>query len=247
MNKIQIPVSNFLKSFSIFILLIVNTAHSQELTNNISLADSLFEKRKYTESLEMYENIIVEKKASPAMLLRMAYIYEGLGNLSNALISLDHYYKITADKKVLIKMKELASQNGLEGYSTSDWDYLLNSYYKFRNIIVAIFISMAILILTMIYRKKNKHMEFSPGLGFGLFAVLALIFFLVNLSDVEDKGIITGTNTYLMTGPSAGADLIEVVGEGHKVKIIDQTDIWIQIKWKGGRAFVRENNIEALL
>ena len=49
-----------------------------------------------------------------------------------------------------------------------------------------------------------------------------------------------------MSGPSAGADLIEVVTEGHKVEIIDQTDIWVQIKWRSGRAFIRENNIQEL-
>ena len=124
-------VSYFLKSFIVFFLLIGQVANSQSIKNEISLADSLFEKRKFTESLEIYENIIVEKKASPAMLLRMAYIYEGLDDLSSALISLDHYYKITADKKVLNKMKELADQNELEGYDTSDWGYLINFYIKF--------------------------------------------------------------------------------------------------------------------
>ena len=144
-------------------------------------------------------------------------------------------------------MKELADHNGLEGYVTSDWGFIQNFYDKFRYLFVIFSISLAILILSMIYRKKKKHQEFSAGLGLGLFAVLAFIFFLVNFTGIEDKGIITGTNAYLMSGPSAGAELIEVIGEGHKVEIINRTDIWIQIKWRGGRAFVRENNIEALL
>ena len=240
-------VYDFLKTFFLFFLLISQVANGQDIKNNISLADSLFEKRKFTESLEIYENIIDEKKASPAMLLRMAYIYEGLDDLSSALISLDHYYKITADKKVLTKMKELADQNELEGYDTSDWGYLINFYVKFRYLFVVTFLALATLILSMIYRKKKKHQEFSPGLGIGLFTVLAFIFFLVNFTGIEDKGIITGTSAYLMSGPSAGADLVEVIKDGHKVEIIDRTDIWVQIKWKGSRAFVRENNIEALL
>lgn len=240
-------VYDFLKSFFLFFLLISQVSNAQVITNDISSADSLFEKRKYTESLEIYQNIIEEKKASPAMLLRMAYIYEGLEDLSSALISLDHYYKITADKKVLTKMKELADQNALVGYDTSDWGYLMNFYVKYRYLFVLTFLALAILILSMIYRKKKKHQEFSPGLGLGLFTVLAFIFFLVNFTGIEDKGIITGTSAYLMSGPSAGAELVEVIEEGHKVEIIDRTDIWVQIKWKGGRAFIRENNIEALL
>ncbi len=241
-------LSKFLGVFFFLLTFSFQISYSQELTINLSKADSLFDKRKYTESLDIYEDILtVEKKASPAMLLRMAYIYEGLDNLSKALISLDQYYGLTSDKKVLAKMTELADQNGLEGYKTSDWDYLLNFYDKYRYLFVLVFVALAVLILSMIFRKKSKHNQFSPGLGIGLFAVLVLIFYLVNFAQIEDKGIITGGSSYLMSGPSAGADLVEVVSDGHKVEIISKTDIWIQIKWKGGRAYIRENNIELLL
>ena len=42
------------------------------------------------------------------------------------------------------------------------------------------------------------------------------------------------------------AELIEVIGEGHKVEILDKKDIWYQIKWKENTAFVRETNLQEL-
>ncbi len=248
MNKIQIRLSKILSTFFILFLFLSQSSYSQGVTNELSKADSLFDQRKYTESLEIYDRIHdAEGKASPAMLLRMAYIYEGLGNLSRALISLDEYYKVTSDKKVLTKMKELADQNGLQGYRTNDWDYILNFYDKYRYLFILVTMALAVLILAMMYRKKRKHQEFSPGLGIGLIATLGLFFYLVNFTGIDNQGIITGSSSYLMSGPSAGANLIEVVSDGHKVEIINQTDIWVQIKWKGGRAYIRENNIEELL
>ncbi|MGB3465691.1 MAG: hypothetical protein WBA74_10490, partial [Cyclobacteriaceae bacterium] len=54
--------------------------------DRLTTADSLFQAKKYTESFELYEQIIVEDMAySPAMLLKMAFIKEGLGDYSNAL------------------------------------------------------------------------------------------------------------------------------------------------------------------
>ena len=178
MNKIQIRISKFLTAFLILSIFASHLANSQGISSRLSQADSLFGERKYTESLDIYESITAEdRKASPAMLLRMAYIYEGLGRTSQALISLDNYYRLTSDKKVLTKMTELADQNNLEGYKTSDLDYILNFYDKFRYLFVLGILAFALLILSMMYRKRKKHKESSPGLGLGLLATLALIFY----------------------------------------------------------------------
>jgi hypothetical protein len=51
------------------------------------------------------------------MLLKMAFVKEGLGDYSNALYYLNLYYLKTYDKKVLKKMENLAERyHKLEGY-----------------------------------------------------------------------------------------------------------------------------------
>jgi hypothetical protein len=187
-----------------------------------------------------------EQQASPAMLLKMAFIYESLEDLSNALYTLNSYYKVTSDKKVLVKMQEMAETNNLEGYSTNDFDLFLKFFDENRNYFVLITLALAVLILSMIFKRKKKLNEKSVGLTFGLVMVVFLAFYLINLSNLAPKGIISASNAYLMTGPSAGSDLIEITGDGHKVQIIGEKDIWIEIKWKNGRAFIRENNIKRL-
>ncbi len=71
-------LSKFLKTFFLFLVFISQSSYGQGVTNKLNQADSLFQEKKYTESLDIYEDIVTaNKKASPAMLLRMAYIYEG--------------------------------------------------------------------------------------------------------------------------------------------------------------------------
>ena len=240
-------VSKFLFFFLTFLLIIPKITVGQEASGQLSLADSLFVQRKYTESLDMYKRIIDTKnEASPAMLLRMAFIHEGLGDLHETLYYLDRYYTMTANKKVLAKMRELATQNSLEGYEKTDIDHLLHFYYRHRYLFIFILLALGVLIISMIYRKKQKHRVLSYGLGIVLVAVLLLAGCLINFSGSNHKGIITGNNAYLMSGPSAGAELIEVTGEGHQVEIMDQIDIWLKIKWKGTPAYIRERNVREL-
>lgn len=243
----QNPFSKF--TIYIFLFLVTGTqvAKSQSVNSQLNAADSLFQTRKFTESLSIYDNLLeTTGKASPAMLLKMAYINEGLENYGEALYHLNNYYSITSDQRVLTKMRDLAATLGLEGYETSNLDYALKIYTEYRFILVAFFTALGLLILGIIYRQKQKHGKAAPSLGLALFFVMIVALYLTNYSGTSPKGIISSANAYLMTGPSAGSDLVEVVGEGHKVEIIDQQDIWVEIRWKEQRAFIRESNIKAL-
>lgn len=243
----QNPNSKILKYIFILFFIGIQSTQGQSVTDKLNTADSLFLSKKYTESLTMYDDILkTTGKASPAMLLKMAYINEALENFGEALYHLNNYYSLTSDEKVLTKMRDLAATKDLEGYEASNLDYLLKFYNRYRLMFVALFAALGLLVLSMIYRQKKKHSKPAPTLGVALVLILVMGLYLTNFSGIKHKGIISSTNAYLMTGPSAGSDLVEVVGEGHKVEILGQQDIWVEIKWKEGRAFVRENNIKPL-
>ncbi|MFY0593604.1 SH3 domain-containing protein [Roseivirga sp.] len=243
------------KSFFRFALLITigmvsifQNGVGQDIDTNLKKADSLFNERLFTQSLEIYEGIYEgSERATPAMLLKMAYSQEAMGNLSRALIYLHDYYRLTSDKEALKKMDALAQVNGLEGYDTNDFQQFVKAIQDYDILIIAVLIALNLLILSMIFRKLKKHQERSPGLAVGLVIVLGLTFFFVNFTGPKEQGIVTSDNAYVMSGPSAASELVEVVGQGHKIEIIDKKDIWYQIKWRGKRAFVRETNLESLL
>ena len=49
-----------------------------------------------------------------------------------------------------------------------------------------------------------------------------------------------------MDAPSSGADLVRIIDKGHRVKVIDKKDVWVEIEWEGNIAYIRENNIATL-
>jgi len=60
------------------LLLLSLSTNAQVFGYRLKMADSLYGKKQYTQSLELYREIFNERNYSPAMLLRMAYIEEGL-------------------------------------------------------------------------------------------------------------------------------------------------------------------------
>ncbi len=62
------------------------------------------------------------------MLLKMAYVHEGLNHTGQALYCLNLYYLATKDQRALDKMEALATKFGLEGYKNSDFDRALAAY-----------------------------------------------------------------------------------------------------------------------
>ena len=82
--------------------------------------DSLYSGRKYTQAFEVYQSLHAGGQYSPTMLLKMAYIQEGLGHLGESMYYLNLYFLATDDAQALKKMEELAQKNNLEGYETDE-------------------------------------------------------------------------------------------------------------------------------
>lgn len=215
--------------------------------NSLTVADSLFNNQKYTESFEIYDSLLDNAKtSSPAMLLKMAFIKEGLGDYSNAEYYLNLYYLNTSDRKVLDKMEELANSNSLKGYEFNDMEYIKTVFLKYFDYITYLLLALAILLLVIAYRQKFKLDNLSVAPGLLLVLVLGILFYTLNFGRNYDKAIIEDNNTYLMSGPSAGAEVLEIIDKGHRVNVRDSKDVWVRIEWDSQEAYVKADKIKQI-
>jgi tetratricopeptide (TPR) repeat protein len=217
-------------------------ASGQVTSFRLGQADSLYEKKQYTQSLEHYQSILERGEYTPAMLLKMAYIEEGLGRVGQALYYLDRYYLATNDKLVLDKMEELSTKYNLEGYENSDATLVLSFYHDYRESISVALAAITILLLSMLFfwRKRGKRSIAAGTLL--LIAVLALALH-INAGEKITTGIIGEPDTYLMDGPSPGATVVSVIDEGHKVEVVGKVDVWYKVKWREATVFVRDHDL----
>lgn len=234
----------YLKFVAAVILLIFIASHtaSAQTSHRLRTADSLFTAKRYTQSFEHYDEILRQNQYTPAMLLKMAYIKEGLLQIGPALYYLNLYYIATADKSALEKMNELASKYNLQGYETSDADRALSFFHDYQPYITAALAALMIFLLSLSVYTKLKLRK-KPIASFVVLAVLAIAM-LVNINFTEKtmrKGIVASPTTYIMSGPSAAANVIEIIGDGHRVEILDEKDVWIKVSWGGNVGYVKQN------
>ena len=212
--------------------------------SSLEKADSLFANRKYTQAFAIYEHISDSaQKFSSQMLLKMAYIKEGLGDYTSALFYLNKFYSYNPERTVLRKMEDLAYQYKLSGYSYTDLEYFISIYNKYYYYIISVFLLMAAFIFISIsQRKRNrKPVGKSPVL---FILLMGTAYFIINYRITPAKAIIFNSGALLMSAPSAGSDLLYVAEKGHSVPVLDNKDIWSKIRWEGKEVYIRKSDIK---
>lgn len=232
-----------LKFILLLLLLPAYFTQGQSPQQKMALGDSLFAQKQYTESLDHYKKVLDQKYYSPALFLKMAYIYEGMGALSQSLYYLSLYHLVSNDNRSLKKMEELATINQLQGYTTDDTrqvQYLLQKNY---GLLVAVLGSATVFFFVLLVYQKRKLGKRPLFTGITLVLLLGGLFLLVNFKGKTGRGIVIQPATYLMSGPSAGSSVLEIIGEGHQLVITGKEDVWLKVKWMGKDAYLKENEI----
>jgi tetratricopeptide (TPR) repeat protein len=208
----------------------------------LTRGDSLFAKKQYTQSFELYESLLQSGRYSPAMLLKMAYIQEGLGSIGLSLYYLNLYYLASGDEQTLTKMEELAEKNSLEGYEHTETARILFLIKKYNQYVSAALASLVLLLVGVHYkRKRNESRTLATAIP--VVVVILLLAIQVNISIDSPTAIVTNSNTYLMSGPSAGANVVKLIKEGHKLKIKDKKDVWLKVEWLDKDVYIKEQNV----
>ena len=243
MKNIQTGVLKIL--LLIIISFFGHSTNAQIFTRQLAHADSLFKIKQYTQSLEIYQDVLEAKQYSPSMLLKMAFIEEALGKTGKSLYYLNLYYLATGDEQTLLKMQELASRNRLEGYENPESDQFYYHVNKYGYLISWLLASVALFAIAWVYTRKKKSK--SP-IGALVMLMIFLVLLAVNVNfPLKDTSVmITSGNTYLMSGPSAGANVVGVVDEGHKLRMLNKKDVWLEVQWFDQPAYVKENRVTAI-
>lgn len=231
--------------FTLIILLIPFSLSVAKPTQTLlKQADSLFAKKQYTQSLELYQEILDQKQYSSSMLLKMAYIEDGLGHLSQSLYDLNLYYLASADEQALVKMEEVASKHNLQGYNANEVrkiEFLLQENY---GMIIKVLAAITFFLFALLFYQKFRLHKKAIPVGIAILVLLGLLFFHVNFSQNTSRGIVFNQTTYLMSGPSAGSSVVSIIGEGHQLDILDKKDVWYHVKWMDQDVYLKENQVK---
>ena len=215
-------------------------ANTTESARSLPHADSLYTARQYTQAFELYDKIFSEGHYSPAMLLKMAYINEALGHLGESLYYLNLYTLASHDAQGARKMEEMAEKNRLQGYEENAFDPVAAVLREYFATIAAVLAALALLPAAAVINRYRHREQPSVFLAVLTLLILAALFIHVNYSRDSNRAILTHAGTYLMSGPSSASSVVEIVGEGHQVRVKSHHDVWLRVQWRGGEAYVRD-------
>ena len=229
----------------LIIILCLCSFNSSAQTSGFRLktADSLFQTKRYTQSLEHYEEILKQRQYTPAMLLKMAYIHEGLNQMGSAMYYLNLYAIATNDESVSAKIEEIATKYDLDGYEVTDSDRFW-SFYLDNHLYGSLALAALIILMVSIMYRSRRRLHVRPiGSAIAVVALSIVLFVHQQYGTIRSRGIIADASTYVMDGPSAGASVIDIVGDGHRVEVLGKKDVWLKIKWDEEVAYVKQNSI----
>jgi hypothetical protein len=236
--------SIFLAKLSIFFLLFLQSIHCQANVPQLLVADSLFQQRSYKEAMEIYQLNFQLGIYSPSMLLKMAFISEGIGDNENATLYLSKYYDLSPNPQTITKIKSLTGQTELIGYEVSDGMRFVLFLVEYKEIIVAALTLFLIMSLIFLWSKGKKLTEarfYWPSV-----ILITLIFATNNFLKAPNAALVTNSPTLIVSKPSAGGELVDLVEPGHRVKIRASKDIWYEVEWKEKIAYIRKDNVTRL-
>lgn len=236
-----------LKYLTIFFLFAVNS-FAESPKQHLASADSLYGKKKYSEAFAVYKKLFDSGLYTPQMLLKMAYVKEGLGDVPNALYYLNIYYVNFPNQNILKKMDSLAKTKGIEGYEYDDVNYFLFLYYRYKSQIIAGLVGILFVFFLAIVSNRVllKRIPITSPYLFLLMA--AFVYLFINYSSsIFYKGIVMSEKSLVMNDPSAGAHIVATLPKGTRVHVWGETDVWYKIRWNGQTAYVRKGNLHLAL
>jgi hypothetical protein len=147
------------------------------------------------------------------------------------------------DEQALGKMEEIASKNRLEGYQLSDFSNLFTMLQRHSFRITVLLFSLVLFFFALMFYQKIKQQKKPLAPAIAVVFFLTLLFVHNQVDDFQKVGIVSESSTYLMSGPSAGSSVIDIVSEGHQLKILGQNDVWIKVSWKDKEVFIKESSL----
>lgn len=209
-------------------------------------SDSLFDKGFFTSALQGYEYLYKHSRvASDAMLLRMAYIYEGTEENTMALYMLHKYYLRHPDHEVLRRMADIASKQGVQGYTFKEESYLLTLYKRYERELLQTGAILSTLLFIAAVVGKWRRGTISPGLVMFLLLVVGLTLVVVNRGVEKEYGIVMQEGTWVYKAPASGSKAFVRLPRGTRVVLEGISDKWYKATLEDSReGYVNMFNVQ---
>jgi tetratricopeptide (TPR) repeat protein len=185
------------KLILIFFSICFQTFDIQAQNQIAQKADSLFNTKNYLEASKIYELLFTDKSVNKENIsLKLAYIYEQIGDYPKTLFYLSTYYNLNPNDEVFEKMNKIALENKYFGFERDDINFILMLYQQYYLIILLVLILIGVWILFILFRKKLSQQVINKRHLITVTIYLIFLIAMINGPNSYQSGIVN-KKTYL--------------------------------------------------
>jgi len=214
---------------------------AQNNSRVLAKADSLFETGAFEKAYPLYRQVLRQEKfVSTRLLLRMAYIQEGLERYPAALYYLSLAQARQPQAATWRKMTDLAQNYRLTGYTDTWQQQLLITFRRYYYRVLQVLLVGAVIGGTLLV---IRHRQIGSSWWSIYASYIVLIIIYLNIFGPEKVGIVSQSTAALMAAPSPGATWLTTAAAGDRLVVVGQRDIWYEVQWRGQSAYIRRYDL----
>ncbi len=204
-------------------------------TKGLRPGDSLFAAGQYAAAVPAYrQQIWRNRRASPELLLKMAYAQQQLGQYPAALLYLSLAQARQPQVRTWRQLAALAAQHQLVGYpATWQQELRVQAQRYYYPGLEALLGGAVVAAIWLLWRRGQR------GAWLGYAAYLGLSAGYLHYLQPKPAGLVARPGAALMAGPGAGAAWLSTAALGDRLPVLGQQDIWYRVQWQQREAFVR--------
>jgi tetratricopeptide (TPR) repeat protein len=205
-----------------------------------------YEENNYEAAINSYKGLC-EEFYSPELFLNLGNSYYKLDDIPNTILYYEKALKLSpgnlnilhnlklANKRVSDKNKVIDSVPWYDWFFT--WVSNAPNYWAYNSVYLFIIGSLLLILFLFSKSRKLKKLTFYTAVIALILGVFSIVFsgFHKNRLTAIEEAVIFKPSIDLMSKPSENSSVSFVLHEGTKVKILDETELWYEIRFSDGK------------
>lgn len=232
----------------IFILLVSVSikAEISDPTGVFNEGNKQYEEHNYEAAINSYKGLC-EEFYSPELFLNLGNSYYKLDDIPNTILYYEKALKLSPGNLNILHNLKLANKRVSDKNKVNDsvrlndwfftWVSNAPNYWAYNSVYLFIIGSLLLILYLFSKSRKLKKLTFYTAviaLILGIFSIVFSGFHKSRLISIEDA-VIFKPSIDLMSEPTENSSVSFVLHEGTKIKILDATGLWYEIRFSDGK------------
>ena len=230
----------------VFLVSVSTKAEISDPTGVFNEANKQYEAHNYDSAINSYK-CLCEEFYSPELFLNLGNSYYKLDDIPNTILYYEKALKLSPGNLNILHNLKLANKRVSDKNKVNDsvrlndwfftWVSNAPNYWAYNSVYLFIIGSLLLILYLFSKSRKLKKLTFYTAviaLTLGIFSIVFSGFHKSRLMSTEEA-IIFKPSIELMSEPTINSGVSFVLHEGTKVKILDETQLWYEIRFSDGK------------